>query len=65
LWYCDQTTSPFGETVTPQIRVAEIQHRYGPGHIVSRFITEAAPELLAAVQRTEQRMAAVVASQPR
>jgi hypothetical protein len=40
----------------------EIQHRYGPGHIVSRFITEAAPELLAAVQRTEQRTAAVVAS---
>jgi hypothetical protein len=43
LWYCDQTTSPSGEVVTPQARVAEIQHRYGPGHIVTRFIIAAAP----------------------
>jgi putative nucleotidyltransferase with HDIG domain len=61
LWYCDQTTSPFGEAVTPQVRMAEIQQRYGPDHIVSRFITEAASELLAAVQRTEERKAALTA----
>lgn len=58
LWYCDQTTSPSGDVVTPQARIAEIQHRYGCGSVVTRFISEAAPELLAAVQRTEERVAA-------
>ncbi len=62
LWYCDQTTSPHGDPVTAQARIAEIKHRYGPGHLVTRFITEAAPELLAAVERTEQRIGAAVAS---
>lgn len=62
LWYCDQTTSPSGETVTPEARIAEIQQRYGSGHLVSRFITEAAPELLAAAQRTEQRRTALAGS---
>jgi hypothetical protein len=53
LWYCDQTTSPFGEPVSHRDRIAEIQGRYGPGHLVTRFITDAAPELRAAVGRTE------------
>lgn len=65
LWYCDQTTSPSGEPVSQRDRITEIRQRYGPGHIVTRFITEAAPELLAAVQRTEQRVAMAAASQPR
>ena len=56
LWYCDQTTSPEGETVTAEARIAEIKLRYGPTDLVTQFITEAEPELLAAVQRTEQRM---------
>ena len=34
-------------------RIAEIKRRYGPGHLVTRFVTEAAPDLLAAVVRTE------------
>lgn len=58
LWYCDQTTSPDGEVVTPQARAAEIKDRYGPDHLVTRFITEAAPELLAAAERTERRIGA-------
>ncbi|MBO0835774.1 MAG: HD domain-containing protein [Actinobacteria bacterium] len=62
LWYCDQTTSPDGDLVTPQERAAEIKKRYGPGHLVSRFIAEAAPELLAAVERTERRIAATTMS---
>jgi len=62
LWYCDQTTSPDGDPVTAQARIAEIKDRYGPGHLVTRFITEAAPELLAAVERTEQRIGVAVAS---
>lgn len=62
LWYCDQTTSPAGEVVSHRERVAEIKQRYGPGHLVTRFITEAGPELTAAVQRTEQRLAAATVS---
>jgi hypothetical protein len=59
LWYCDQTTSPDGKVVTAQARIAEIKQRYGPGNLVTQFITEAAPELFAAVDRTERRMAAL------
>jgi HD domain len=62
LWYCDQTTSPSGDTVTPQARATEIRHRYGPGHVVTRFITEAEPELLLAVRRTQQRLVDIAAS---
>ena len=65
LWFCDQTTSPFGEVVLHGERIAEIQERYGPGHLVTRFITDAAPELCAAVKRTERRLAMVAPSQPR
>lgn len=57
LWYCDLTTSPDGEPVSAPDRIAEIKDRYGPGHIVTQFITAAAPELLAAVERTESRLA--------
>jgi hypothetical protein len=56
LWYCDITTSPDGERVTAEQRITEIKERYGPDHLVTRFITQAAPELLAAVERTEHRM---------
>jgi putative nucleotidyltransferase with HDIG domain len=62
LWYCDQTTSPHGNPVTAQARIAEIKDRYGPDHLVTRFITQAAPELLAAVERTEQRIGVPVLS---
>jgi HD domain len=58
LWYCDLTTSPDGEPVGAAERIAEIKERYGPGDIVTGFITEGASELLAAVERTERRVAA-------
>ena len=58
LWYCDLTTSPDGEPVgVPGIALRRSRQRYGPGDIVTRFITEGAPELLAAVERTERRLA--------
>jgi hypothetical protein len=38
LTYCDMTTSPDGELVPAGTRLAEIHHRYGPGHLVSRSI---------------------------
>ena len=62
LWYCDLTTSPDGKPVGAAERIAEIKERYGPGDIVTRFITEGASELLAAVERTERRLAAEKAS---
>jgi putative nucleotidyltransferase with HDIG domain len=62
LWYCDLTTSPDGKPVGAGERIAEIKERYGPGDIVTRFITEGASELLAAVERTERRLAAEKAS---
>ncbi len=31
LTYCDMTTSPEGQLVPVERRLAEIQHRYGPG----------------------------------
>jgi hypothetical protein len=56
LWYCDLTTSPDGDPVGAGERIAEIKERYGPGDIVTRFITEGESELLAAVERTERRL---------
>ncbi|QUH05701.1 HD domain-containing protein [Saccharopolyspora erythraea] len=55
LWYCDLNTTPDGEEVDARERIAEIKQRYGPDHLVTTFITSAAPELLAAVDRTRQR----------
>ena len=59
LWYCDLTTTPDGEEVDARDRIAEIQERYGPDELVTQFITSAAPELLAAVDRTRERLGAV------
>jgi len=38
LTYCDMTTSPDGELVPVEQRLAGIHRRYGPGHLVSRSI---------------------------
>jgi hypothetical protein len=43
---CDMTTSPDGELVPVERRLAEIHHRYGPGHLVSRSIQRATPMIL-------------------
>ncbi|MBK1785984.1 HD domain-containing protein [Prauserella cavernicola] len=59
LWYCDLTTSPDGETVRAHDRIAEIKQRYGPDHLVTRFITGASAELLSAVERTQRRLAEI------
>jgi hypothetical protein len=57
LWYCDLTTSPGGGSVAAKKRIREIKRRYGPGNLVTRAVTMATPDLLAAVQRTEQLLA--------
>lgn len=58
LWWADMTTTPTGGRTTLGGRVAEIQERYGPDDVVSRFIRLAVPELQAAVDRTEERLRA-------
>jgi putative nucleotidyltransferase with HDIG domain len=48
---CDMTTSPDGEPVPVERRLAEIHDRYGPGHLVSRSIRRATPMILEAVEQ--------------
>ncbi|MEU7004478.1 HD domain-containing protein [Nonomuraea sp. NPDC046570] len=62
LWYCDLTTTPDGETTSARERISEIKERYGPKSLVTQFITEAGPELMAAVDRTERRLAIIASS---
>ena len=57
LTYCDMTTSPDGEPVPVESRLAEIRDRYGPGHLVSRSIQRATPTILRAVEQTQDRAA--------
>ncbi len=52
---CDMTTSPDGEPVPAERRLAEIHHRYGPEHLVSRSIRRATPMILAAVEQVHGR----------
>ncbi|MPZ61597.1 MAG: HD domain-containing protein [Propionibacteriales bacterium] len=59
LWFCDLTTAPDGQEVDARARMEEIKERYGAGHLVTRFITEARDELLGAVDRTRSRLEAV------
>ena len=58
LWWADMTTTPDGGRTTVVQRVAEIQSRYGPDDLVSRFIRRAWGDLSAAVERTEGRLSA-------
>ncbi len=52
---CDMTTSPDGDLVPVEQRLAEIHDRYGPGHLVSRSIQRAAPMILGAVKQVHNR----------
>jgi hypothetical protein len=54
---CDMTTSPDGDLVPVERRLAEIHHRYGPGHLVSRSIRRATPMILHAVEQVHGRAA--------
>lgn len=58
LWWADMTTTPDGGMTTLVERTAEIQSRYGPDNLVSRFIRWAWGDLSAAVERTDRRLEA-------
>ena len=55
LTFCDMTTSPDGERVQVNSRLAEIHDRYGTGHLVSRSIRRATPLVLEAVGQVNAR----------
>ena len=57
LTFCDMTTSPDGEHVHVNNRLAEIHDRYGSGHLVSRSIRRATPLILKAVGQVRARAA--------
>ncbi|MEQ4300530.1 HD domain-containing protein [Plantactinospora sp. B6F1] len=59
----DMTTGPDGQSFEVLDRLAEIRSRYGADHLVTRFISRAEPEIVAAVRRTEERLG-VGPSQP-
>ncbi len=52
----DLTTSPDGEEVDPEQRLAEIVHRYPPDDPVHRAVTRSGPSLLAAAERVSRRL---------
>ena len=55
LTFCDMTTSPDGHRVHVHRRLAEIHDRYGSGHLVSRSIRRATPEILQAIDYVHAR----------
>jgi hypothetical protein len=58
LWWADMTTTPNGQYTNVHDRIDEIMERYGPTDLVVTFIRWAKPELVAAVERTEERLRA-------
>ncbi|WP_123744246.1 HD domain-containing protein [Saccharothrix texasensis] len=58
LWWADMTTTPDGRPTNVYDRIAEIQRRYGPNDLVTTFVQQAKHELVAAVERTEERLRA-------
>jgi hypothetical protein len=56
LTYCDMTTGPQGQPTTVEERFAEIRHRYGPDHVVTRALERSARELAAATARITRRL---------
>ncbi|WP_081915962.1 HD domain-containing protein [Saccharothrix sp. NRRL B-16314] len=56
LWWADMTTTPDGRPTNVHDRIVEIERRYGPHDVVTTFIRQAVPELVGAVERTEERL---------
>lgn len=60
LTWADMTTGPTGREITADDRLAEILDRYDATDPVHQAIRSAAPDLLAAVARTEERLAVLI-----
>jgi putative nucleotidyltransferase with HDIG domain len=64
LAYCDMTTTPTGNPVSVQDRLAEIVERYGPYDVVTRFIRKARPQLMSSVVRIDQHLCIGMVTEP-
>jgi hypothetical protein len=62
LTYCDMTTSSAGEVVTFAERLADVEHRYGPEHLVARSVRRARPEVERYIEVVQGRLREVTAS---
>jgi HD superfamily phosphodiesterase len=56
LTYCDMTTGAAGEPVTLAERLADVERRYGVGHVVTRSVYQAQPEVERCIQVVESRL---------
>jgi hypothetical protein len=68
LAYCDLTTGPSGERMTPEQRLIDVEARYGAGSPVTLGLRTAWPELMEAVEQVEaltRRHASAAVPQPR
>ena len=65
LAYCDLTTGPNGEDMTPEQRLVDVEARYGSNDPVTRGMRAAWPELMRDVEHVEGLLnRATTASQP-
>jgi putative nucleotidyltransferase with HDIG domain len=55
LTYCDMTTSPDGNPIDVEARLAEIVDRYGAGNLIAESIREAAPKIKNSVKAIRHR----------
>lgn len=56
LLYADFTTGPDGKTYTVKERLIEISNRYGPEHVVPRFLEKAEPFIMMAEERVKNKL---------
>jgi len=62
LTYCDMTTSAAGEVVTFAERLADVEDRYGPEHLVAQSVRRARPEVERCIEVVQGRLREVAAS---
>lgn len=53
LCWCDMTSGPAGEVMTLAQRLADVRDRYGAGHVVTRSLRDAEPQLVQAIHDVE------------
>jgi hypothetical protein len=66
--YCDLTTGPSGERMTPEQRLVDVEARYGEDSPVTNGLRAAWPELMDAIRQVDElrrQPARSVAAQPR
>ena len=56
LTYCDMTTGAAGELVSFAERLADVERRYGPQHLVTRAVRRARPEVERCIAFVEGRL---------